>query len=352
MKSIASPQNIYNLFYRSTTKNDSELSVNTFFLKHKMPLHFGGMSDPFSNRVVSSRSRELLKILCEFDHPTVLSTKNVIELCKDETLSILKRFRHLIIQISLSSPNDIAERIEPNAPSIVDRINAFKFLSQEDFYTMARVQPLIPNQIDYVSSELIPRLGWAGVKHIVVEFLKLPVERKISKTAQFIKNLDWDVEEYYRKSNAIRTGREWVLTPKYKWDLLQSIIASIHNNGMTYGAGDYGLSHLGDTDCCCGVDKVEGFSSYFKYNIPYIIRKRNNSYISLSDQSVHLLPNNSIREYLNSNCRAEGSYTLQDYLRLKWNRPGTENAPDTFLGVSWSGEKDEAGNCIYVYNLS
>jgi len=347
---LVEPQRIRNLLYRSVVKSDTELSVNTYFLKYKMPVHFGGMSDPFSNRVVASKSKQLLRILCEFDYPTVLSTKNVFELCKEETIAILKKFKHLIIQISISSPSEIAAWIEPSTPSPQDRIQALKMLAQEGLYTMGRIQPLIPNQIEYISSELIPSLCEVGTKHVIVEFLKLPLEQNISRTSQFIKNLGWDVERYYRDSQAIRAGREWVLLPSYKWELIQTIVDSIHTYGMTYGAGDYGLNHLGDTDCCCGLDRVEGFSGYFKSNFSYIIRKRNSTYVLWNDQILSSLPNISIREYLNSNCRVEGAYTISDYLKLKWNRPGTENAPDTFLGVTWSGEYDESGNCVYRYN--
>lgn len=43
-----------------------------------------------------------------------------------------------------------------------------------------------------------------------------------------------------------------------------ALIAQIHKYGITYGAGDYGLNHLGDTDCCCDPDQIKGFSNWIR----------------------------------------------------------------------------------------
>ena len=128
---------------------------------------------------------------------------------------------------------------------------------------MVRMQPLIPTQIREVVDEFIPRIGETKTKHVIVEFLKLPVENRISNIKDFFEELNWNGYEYYKNYGAIRTGREWVLPPELKWDLLQPVIEKIQNFNMTYGAGDYGLNHLGDTDCCCGIDKIDGFSVWF-----------------------------------------------------------------------------------------
>ena len=60
-----------------------------------------------------------------------------------------------------------------------------------------------------------------------------------------------------------------------------------------------------------------------------------------------MIPSQSIRMYINSHSRISGDNTIYNYLKDKWNRPGTTNAPDTFLGVEWKGDLDEEGNCVY-----
>ena len=138
------------------------------------------------------------------------------------------------------------------------------------------------------------------------------------------------------------------LNNEYKWDCLQPLILSAHKSNLTYGAGDYGLNHLGDTDCCCGIDNVPVFSNYHKSNFPSLIREIMEKYCISSTNRLRL-PNKNIRSLLNSHCRVSGLSNIYEYMRYKWNRPGSESAPDAFLGVSWTGEYDSRGNCIYRY---
>jgi DNA repair photolyase len=322
-------------------------------LKLKVPVHFGGMSDPFANTIISKTSQELLRILAKYNYPTVIITKNTDELLKDETICILKEMKNVIIQVSIPSYNsNLAQLIEPNVPSPMNRLKVLSFLAKEGFHTIVRLQPLLPKYINEISGDLIPQLGEADVKHVVVEFLKLPVEKNISNIDDLFNRLDWNGSDYYRSKNAIRTGREWVLPPKIKWDMLQPLIGSIHQNNMTFGAGDYGLNHLSDTDCCCGIDVVDGFSGWFKPNIPYLIKTTKSSQIDIKILEKVTYPTKSIRMYMNSQCRGAYATTIKDFIKLKWNRPGTENAPDTFLGVYFRGDYDDNNNCVYEKSLS
>ena len=328
-----------------------KLDVVGELIKHRMPIHFGGMSDPFSNPGVSKVTKESLIILNDINYPIVLSTKNTNELCKDKTVDILKKINHLVIQITIPFDNaGIAKAYEPNIPTPRERINSVRMLTDEGFYIIVRLQPLIPGLEKETSDNLIPKLGIAGTKHVIVEYLKLPVEKKLSLISDFINITGWKGFEIYEKLHAMRTGREWVLPPKYKWESLQGIINAIHEAGMTYGAGDYGLNHLGDTDCCCGIDKVDGFSRWFKGNISYILRKNQGEFITFEDDTSSYYPLHSIKMYMNSQCREQGVSSVYEYIKSKWNRPGSENSPNTFLGLSWKGDYDKNGNCIYIRN--
>jgi len=326
----------------------NKLDINGELLKQRVPIHFGGMSDPFSSDTVSKRSIELLKILADFNHPTVISTKNSKFLLSDNVLTLLKRNNNFVIQVSLPcfDPN-FSSIIEPNIRSPLERIKDLNTLSLEGIHTIVRLQPLFPPMIDDAIFELIPRISEAGVKHVIVEFLKLPLEKSLFFISNIFNSIDWNGFNYYKDNGAIKTGREWVLPPQLKWELLQPIINSIRNHGMTYGAGDYGLNHLGDTDCCCGIDNIPGFNNWFHPNIAYIIRNSPGELLTFNDVNQFDYPQKSIRMYMNSNSRPKNTKGIKDYIKNKWNDPGKENAPDTFLGVSFSGELDTYGNCIY-----
>ena len=333
---------------RAMLKETSKLDVNGEMLKHKVPIHFGGISDPFSNIDTSRTAKELLNIIAEYDYPIVISTKNTQELMKDNTIKILKKIKHLAIQISITTSNEMAAKIiEPNVPSPIERVKCLKMLSEEGIHTIVRLQPLFVPWIDEIIEDLIPMLGSVGCKHIIVEYLKLPVERNISSINNMFNAIGWKGYGFYKRNNALLVGREWILPTDYKWKNLQPMINVIHQHGMTYGAGDYGLNHLGDADCCCGIDKLDGFSNWFKGNFSNVIRHSHSNYIRFDEVTKHWFPMKSIAMFMNSNCRLLNGNTVLDYMKVKWNTPGTPNAPDSFLGVSWEGEYDGKGNCVY-----
>lgn len=348
-KLIANSTQVSRKIERAMLKETSKLDVNGEMLKHKVPIHFGGISDPFSNIDTSRTAKELLNNIAEYDYPVVISTKNTHELMKDNTIKILKKIKHLSIQISITTSNEMAAKIiEPNVPSPIERIKCLKMLSEEGIHTIVRLQPLFVPWIDEIIEDLIPMLGSVGCKHIIVEYLKLPVERNISYLNNMFNAIGWNGYGFYKRNNALVIGREWILPTDYKWKNLQPIINAIHQYGMTYGAGDYGLNHLGDTDCCCGIDKLDGFSNWFKGNFSNVIRQSHSNYIRFDEVTKRWFPMKSIAMFMNSNCRLLDGNTVLDYMKVKWNTPGTPNAPDSFLGVSWEGEYDGKRNCVYV----
>lgn len=319
-------------------------------VSRRVPIHFGGISDPFSDDMTSNLARECIRELGRYGCPVVLSTKNTFELARDETLSLLKGYGHISVQVSISTSNDaFAAHAEPRVPTPDERVNDIAKLANEGIHCACRVQPLIAPEIQNVSSDLIPAVAAAGCSHVIVEFLKLPVEKNISLVREFEAAVDWDAYDYYRAEGAKLVGREWLLPPAHKWELLQPVLEAIRSHGMTYGAGDYGLHHLGDTRCCCGVDRLPGFGNWFKGSIANLVTLRRGRRIGFSRSGAVWFPEMSLRRIMNSRCRLKSTrQDMKGYIEAKWNSPGTANAPDAYLGVRWSGERDENGDCIYI----
>ena len=349
---IADPSKLRRKFEKLFDNNDLSLDINGELLKRGVPIHFGGMSDPFSNATTTKISQEMLRFLSDYEIPFILSTKNTDVLIKDETLKTLERNRNVVIQISLSTASDsIAHLIEPNAPSPSARLRAVSVLSSLGKHIIIRLQPLIPSLIRENEKELIPLVASKGAKHVIVEFLKLPVEKNISRMNTFFNVTAWNGYEFYREKGSKLIGREWVLPLEYKWYALQPIIAAIRNSGMTYGAADYGLNHLGDTDCCCGIDNVKGFSNWFHGNISNIIKTAPPGYITIDQIRGYWYPQASIRRVMNSNSRKADQVNIEDYIVDKWNSPNTANALNEYLGVSWKGDYDGEQNCVYYKEI-
>ncbi len=291
---------------------------------------------------------QLLQTFCEHQYPIVVSTKNTCALLRDDVLNLLKRYKSIAVQVSFTTlePN-ASQTIEPSAPSPKKRLEAMKTLADEGIYTIARLQPLIYPFLDHIVEELIPELALVKCQHVVVEFLKIPVESQLGGFRDLFKAIGWDGYSFYREHKAFLAGREWVLPARFKWDCLQPVIDAIHRVGMTYGAGDYGLNHLGDTDCCCGIDRLPGFEGWFNANFANALRTSRGEYVTFEAVAEKWSPRKSIKMLVNSNCRLDTGDSVRCYLRAKWNSPGTTNAPDSFLGVAWTGDYDARGDCVY-----
>lgn len=349
---IADPNRILAKLETATLHPQAVQDVNGQMLIHRVPLHFGGMSDPFSTRVASSVSRQLLEGLARYDYPVVLSTKNTVELTKPETLAILSKLRNIVIQVSLTSPSsNIARILEPSAPPPQKRLDALKTLATLGIFTVVRLQPLFPQFMDEIIEYLVPAMSAVGVKHVIVEFIKLPVERNLADIRRVCTSLNWDGYGFMQSNGAKLVGREWILPNEYKWEKVQLLRHAIGEFGMTYGAADYGLNHLGDTACCCGIDNLKGFSNWFQGNYASAIRQAPVGELRIQQILSQWYPGGTIRAILNSQCRYDGVDTLADYLRAKWNRPGTANAPDHLFGVTWTGEVDNNNDCVYHKNV-
>jgi DNA repair photolyase len=342
---LASPSIIKNKLARIFNQRSTDIIGD--FINANIPIHFGGMSDPFCNERVTKNSLELLKILSDFHYPTVISTKNTQVLLNEDVIRILKNHSKLLVQISFSViDKKLSNIIEPNVPNPQKRINTISILAKEGINIICRLQPLFPNHLEEIENELIPKLAEIGINHIVTEFLKIPVERNISLFDDLYKSLSMNYLQLYRDKNALLVGREWLLPIKVKFDLNARLVETAHMYHMTFGYGDYGLNHLSDTDTCCGFDKFPGFINLFKMNYSYIIKNSRTNVLYYQDYTSSF--NHSIRMYMNSQCRGDNLNRISDFLHDKWNRPGTINAPDTFLGITWEGEIDEHGDCIYI----
>ena len=345
---IANPIKLRRKFDKLIANNEAYSDVNSELLSRGVPVHFGGVSDPFSTISTTSVSRAILEILSEYKIPTILSTKNTDALTSEKTLRILEKMENIVIQISISSANKRSTSlIEPNAPTPSSRLKAIKFLSALGKHVVVRLQPLIPWLIKENEVELIPQVASSGAKHVIVEFLKLPVEKNLSRMNAFFAATSWNGYEFYKAKGARLIGREWLLPAEYKWEALQPIISAIRAHGMTYGAADYGLNHLGDTDCCCGVDKVSGFSNWFSGNFSKVIKSASPGHITIKQMEQYWYPEGSIKRVMNSNSRKHDQHNIKDYLRDKWNTPNTINAPNEYLGISWKGDYDGEQNCVY-----
>src|SRR5579863_4207913 len=171
----ADPDHIITRFKNSSTNKSSGLISE--FIQRRMPLHFGGMSDPFQPAEKELQvSLKVLKYLCAIQYPTIISTRSTLP-AHEPYLSILKSNPNLLIQFSFSTSDDkLAELSEPYANPPSQLLKSIERLAMNKIRTAIRWQPYIP-LFSEDPSVFIPRVAQTGITHLAFEHLKLPLEK-------------------------------------------------------------------------------------------------------------------------------------------------------------------------------
>lgn len=210
-----------------------------------IPLHWGGMSDPFQPAEKHfKRSLEVLKIFAETKYPFVFSTKG--KLCVEGEWYELLRQCNCVGQISMAASSyDI---IEQGAPTFEERLVIVKKLSKIIKRVNIRVQPYYMDKHAEILGN-VKRFAEAGAHGIILEGFKSPS---------------------VRKDGMIKNGGDFVYALKFLKPKFEAIRDEAHKYGLSFYAGENRLRYMGDDLCCCGIDELEGFKPN-KYNANHFI---------------------------------------------------------------------------------
>ena len=152
-------------------------SVIGQFIRHRTPIHFGGMSDPLQPAEDRHRvTAAVLKSIARYVYPTVMSTRSKL-VAEAPYLGLLKDLRNVVVQFSMSTTLDsTAALVEPHATRPSELLRTMEVLSRNCITVTCRWQPYIPG-LSEAPSEFVPRIAATGCRHVSFEHLKLPLER-------------------------------------------------------------------------------------------------------------------------------------------------------------------------------
>lgn len=338
----------FSKFFSQCVRSGDQSNITQELISKRAPIHLGGMSDPFSDKESTEAFDKFFPLFCnQDDYPVVLSTKKPSEILKRD---ILIKKKNIIIQVSLPILDPTLQRtIEPLSDPVQSRLEAIGKLVLLGKNVSCRIQPIIPQLLPSIP-KLIDALSRLQCTHVVFEFLKLPVEKNALNTSLLSEIFNVDMLAYYKANGATLIGREWLLPTEFRYNALLPIKQYSNNKGIHVSFGDYGLYHLGDCDCCCGIDLFGLNCTWNMGNFTMLIR-RNKGEIHFSDLLEYWHPEHSMSRYINSKSRL-GDDTMLSQLRNRWNHPGTANSPDSYLGVSCTWKKDDKDDYIYEnYNV-
>lgn len=334
---------------------DKTTGIVSQYIRKKMPVHFGGMSDPFQHAEKRFKvSYQILKYLVEIEYPIVISTRSML-VASEPYISVLRDAKNLVVQFSFSTFNEgVARIIEPQTCGPKTLSDTVEKLSNAGINTTIRWQPFIPGCSE--SAEyFVQRAASLGVKHLGFEHLKFPLERDNNFRHRIKKASTIDLHDYYVREKSTIDGRELVLPAESKVDMIRKVKDLVNKSGSTFGCADNELQYLSDTDCCCsGVDRFSGFENWNKFQIGYAIKKStHNKKIEFNSIIGEWRPSGSIDKHLNSTSRirANGHFnTVFTYVKDRWENLNSPFNPTKYYNVIFKGRTDKNGMKVYEWN--
>lgn len=218
--------------------------LTTCWADWDIPLHWGGMSDPFQPCEATHRlSYECLKVFAETRYPFIVSTKGKL-IAEPEYLELISKCNR-VVQISMVCPS--YDRIERGCPSFEERLRILKKVSAVAKRTIVRIQPYMHEKFSEIMS-VLPRLKEAGAYGIIVEGMK------------FVK----------KKPGLVKVNGDWCYPVQVLRADFEMIKAAAHKIGLAFFCGENRLRRLGDSLTCCGTDGLPGFKPN-TYNLNHIL---------------------------------------------------------------------------------
>lgn len=242
-----------------TTEESSDVTIE--LLRNRVPLHCGGMSDPFQKREFEHKlTYQLIKLSNKYNYPIIFSTKQ----CElpDEYYSILNPELHAF-QISIMGWDDAyIKKYESNTPTAAQRLNFLKILRAKGFWCSIRIQPLVDLE---QGIKLVTEAG-GFPSYITIEHLKIPND-DIAVKKLFLN--EYNSSRFYKSPLNMRNIE---IQPDIKEKNIKILKEIANKNGVLIGVGDNDLHHLSQSRCCCGVDLIgKNFTNYLKYNLTYMV---------------------------------------------------------------------------------
>lgn len=214
-----------------------------------IPLHIGGLSDPFQPvEKIKRVTYECLKILAKTKYPFVISTKSTLA-ASTEYFEILKNC-NFVYQVSMLCSE--YDQLETGAPPYEERLKSLKKISPIAKRVVVRLQPYIA---DYHFSILnnIKRLKDVGVYGVVVEGIKM--QKKLP--------------------GLIKIGADFCYPKAYLNKKFTEIKKECHKNNLVFLCGENRLRNLGDSLTCCGTEGLSGFKHNYANLNHYVFDKEN-----------------------------------------------------------------------------
>lgn len=198
-----------------------------------IPLHWGGMSDPFQPCERRFRvSYKALQVFAQTGYPFIVSTKGKI-IAEPEYLELLDKCNAVVQFSAVCSKYD---RIEKGAPTFEERMQVARKVAPHCKRLIIRVQPYMTEVFADVMKN-IPLFKEIGAYGITVEGMKFA---KV-------------------KQGLAKVGDDFCYPVSLLEKHFQKLKEECHRNGLAFFSSENRLRKMGDSLTCCGCAGLEGF---------------------------------------------------------------------------------------------
>ena len=238
-----------------------------------IPLHWGGLSDPFQPCEKRHRaSLAALKVFAETGYPFIVSTKGRL-VAAPEYLELMRQC-NAVVQISMICEK--YDKLEPGAPTFNERLEICRKVAPNCKRLIVRIQPYMVDVLQDVLQN-IPKFKDAGVYGITIEGLKTsnPLNGFVKVGGDFAYPVD-------------------VLKMHY-----DKIRRACNDVGLHFYCAENRLRSMGESLCCCGCDGLDGFKVN-TFNINHVMAGETVSCSDCMKKAGTAEPFKSIYQYTGS----------------------------------------------------
>lgn len=289
-------------------------------ISQKITWHCGGMSDPFQPAERDLKITEGLVDICnEYGVSILFSTKT------DNLYGANIRPDLHTFQLSVSNVDDRRD-LEPNVPSIENRLRLFRDLKSEGFRVGIRIQPFIPG----ISTVDIVKM-FAGADNFTLEGLKIVPQNTAHKES--VLSATGLCKEDFTQMGLLN------LKPEIRVNMYKPFLEYFREHDVPFSLADNDLHHIGTNFCCCG-DRLVTKSTTFNNTAMCAVYGRCYAKEQLDYEVFESAVRDCKCNQLFTSNRQEGCVSVQDFYDKRFCRKSSPFSPkfliqadeDDFMG--------------------
>ncbi|MCL2642352.1 MAG: radical SAM protein [Candidatus Bathyarchaeota archaeon] len=201
-------------------------------------------SDPYPKTERSTGlTRQCLDILTKNNCRIQIITKSNLVIRDDD---LLKQVPSTVTFTITTDDDQLAQTLEPNAPSPSQRLSAAEDLISQDIPVSVRIDPIIPF-INDQPKKLVKTLAAIGVKHITSSTYKVKPDNW-KRLATALKPVAEKLEPLYFKEGE-RVGGNILLHKDLRMKILKNVRDLADAEGIKFGCCREGLERLNTAPC-------------------------------------------------------------------------------------------------------